>query len=287
MSKISFAVIGGSGLDSMPGLQEIEEFFPDTPYGKPSAPIITGSLEGLRVAFLARHGTGHKLSASQVPYRANIYALKELGVERVVSVSACGSLRDDFAPGDIVIPDQIFDFTRHRARTFFEDGIAVHIGVADPFCADLSRHLTEAVKASTGVTHLGGALITIEGPRFSTRGESNIFRAWGMSVINMSTAPEVFLAREAEMCYSVMNHVTDYDVWHITEKPVSVEMITEVLHHNRELVYKTIHHLARTLSEARDCTCSSSLSGAIITRPDLIALEVRQRLKPLTGKYLG
>ncbi len=287
MSKISFAVIGGSGLENMPGLEDIQEVEPRTPFGQPSAPIVIGTLAGQRIAFLARHGSGHKFSASEVPYRANIYALKSLGIDRVISISACGSLREDFAPGDIVVPDQIFDFTRQRARTFFDQGLAVHIGVADPFCADLSRQLVQAVKASGGVVHSTGSLITIEGPRFSTRSESNVFRTWGMSVINMSTAPEVFLAREAEMCYAVMNHVTDYDVWHIAEKPVSVEMITEVLHHNRELVFKTIHQLARTWRADRDCACGQALAGAFITRPNVISSEDRERLRVLTGKYLG
>lgn len=287
MSNISFAVIAGSGLDNMPGLQEVQEVNPQTPFGYPSAPIIIGVLEGCRIAFLTRHGAGHKYSASDVPYRANIYALKSLGIDRVISVSACGSLREDFAPGDIVVPDQIFDFTRQRARTFFDEGLAVHIGVADPFCADLSRQLVQAVKSSAGVVHSTGSLITIEGPRFSTRSESTVFRTWGMSVINMSTAPEAFLAREAEMCYAVMNHVTDYDVWHITEKPVSVEMITEVLQHNRDLVYKTIHNLARTMLTERDCACTNALAGAFITRPNVITAQDRERLKALTGKYLG
>lgn len=287
MSTISFAVIGGSGLDHMPGLQEVQEVNPETPFGYPSAPIVIGTLEGRRIAFLARHGDGHRFSASDVPYRANIYALKSLGIDRVISISACGSLREDFAPGDIVVPDQIFDFTRQRARTFFDEGFAVHIGVADPFCANLGRQLVQAVKDSAGVVHSTGSLITIEGPRFSTRSESTVFRTWGISVINMSTAPEAFLAREAEMCYAVMNHVTDYDVWHITEKPVSVEMITEVLEHNRELVFKTIRHLARTMISARDCMCADALAGAFITRPKLISAQDRERLRVLTGKYLG
>lgn len=284
--KPRLAVIGGSGLYEMTGLQEIREYQINTPFGETSAPIIIGTLENQRVAFLARHGVGHRLSPSTVPYRANIYALKTLGVERVVSISACGSLREDFAPGDIVIPNQIMDFTRDRKRTFFEDGLVAHISVAEPFCSDLSTHLYQAVLSAGGKVHTSGALITIEGPRFSTRAESNTFRSWGMSIINMSTAPEAFLAREAEMCYSVMNHVTDYDVWHISEEPVTVEMVIEILNRNTDLAQQAIRNLVKDLPLERKCQCGESLASALITNPHVIPIETLEKLKPLVGKYL-
>jgi 5'-methylthioadenosine phosphorylase len=274
--KINLAVIGGSGLYSMSGLQNTQEIMPDTPFGKPSAPIIIGTIERQRVAFLARHGIGHVLSPSAVPYRANIFALKLLG-----------AVRDDFSPGEIVIPNQLMDFTRKRAQTFFEDGIVAHVSVADPFCPDLSRQVYQAVLSAGGVVHDSGSLVTIEGPRFSTRAESNAFRSLGMSIINMSTTPEAFLAREAEICYCVMNHVTDYDVWHISEAPVSVEMVIEILNRNTELAQQAVHNLAKNLTRERNCECSSALASALITNKMLIPNETLNRLQPLVGKYIS
>jgi 5'-methylthioadenosine phosphorylase len=280
------AIIGGSGLYEIDGFQNKEELHPDTPFGKTSAPIMVGNLEDQPVAFLSRHGMGHPLSPSMVPYRANIFALKSLGVERIVSISACGSLREDFVPGDIVIPDQLMDFTRDRKRTFFDEGLVAHVSVAEPFCPELSALLYQAVISSGGRAHNGGSLITIEGPRFSTRAESNTFRSWGMSIINMSSAPEAFLAREAEICYSVMNHVTDYDVWHISEKPVTVEMVIEILNRNTELAQRALRNLVRDLTPLRSCHCEESLASALITHPDVIPSETIERLRPLVGKYL-
>lgn len=280
------AVIGGSGLYEMPGLKDTQELDVDTPFGKPSAPIVVGDLEGQRVAFLARHGIGHHLMPSEVPYRANIYALKSLGVERIVSISACGSLREDYAPGEVVIPDQVFDFTRGRARTFFGEGLVAHVSVADPFCPDLSERIYQAVTAAGGKAHKGGAFITIEGPRFSTKAESHTYRAWGMSIIGMTTSPEVFLAREAEICYGVMAHVTDYDVWHVSEEPVTVEMVIEILHRNTALAQEAVRHLVRRLTPERPCDCPNALANALITRPEVIPHETRQRLGLLVNKYL-
>jgi 5'-methylthioadenosine phosphorylase len=210
MQTISLGIIGGSGLYGMTGLKDIREQIIDTPFGKPSAPIVTGILEDMRVAFLARHGIGHHITPGEVNYRANIYALKSLGVERLISINACGSLDEKYAPGHIVIPDQLYDNTKNRPRTFFGEGLVAHISVADPFCADLSDQLESATRASGATTHRNGTFITIEGPRFSTKAESNTFRSWGMSLIGMTTAPEAFLAREAEMCYAVMAHVMMY-----------------------------------------------------------------------------
>jgi 5'-methylthioadenosine phosphorylase len=279
-------IIGGSGLYEMPGLQNIQEHDLQTPFGKPSARIIIGDLEGQRVAFLARHGIGHHISPTEVNYRANIYALKLLGVEQIISISACGSLREDFAPGEIVVPDQLFDLTRQRERSFFGEGLVAHISVAEPFCIRLSQRLYEAVKSTNAPTHAGGAMITVEGPRFSTRSESNAFRSWGLSIIGMTTSPEAFLAREAEICYAVMAHVTDYDVWHISEKPVTVEMVIDILNQNTQIAQQAVRNLARFLDPERNCACPSALSTALITNPMAIPLQTRQRLDLLVGKYL-
>jgi 5'-methylthioadenosine phosphorylase len=282
---IALGVIGGSGLYEFSGLENVTERQINTPFGEPSSPIVLGDLDGMRVAFIARHGIGHRLTPSEVPYRANIFALKLLGVERLVSISACGSLREELEPGHIVIPDQLFDMTRGRARTFFGDGIVVHIGAADPFCPELSAHLGEAVRAVGGKMHSGGALITIEGPRFSTKAESGIFRSWGMSLIGMTAAPEAFLAREAEMCYAAMAHVTDYDVWHSSAAPVSVELVVQTLKHNTSLAQQAIRELVRRLPAARGCPCPEALAGAIITAPAAISQNARRALAPLIGKY--
>ncbi|MEW6094409.1 MAG: S-methyl-5'-thioadenosine phosphorylase [Chloroflexota bacterium] len=284
--KISLAVIGGSGLYSMPGLTDFQEHEIETPFGKPSAPIAVGTLEGQRVAFLARHGIGHHITPSEVNYRANIYALKMLGVERAVGVNACGSLREDYAPGHIVIPDQIFDFTRGRVRTFFGEGLVAHIGSADPFCAHLSAWTEDAVHAAGATVHHGGTFVVIEGPRFSTKAESNAFRAWGMSIVGMTCAPEAFLAREAEMCYAVMAHVTDYDVWHVSEAPVTVEMIVQTLNRNTQTAQDALRRLVKGLPGARTCACGSALANALITNPAVIPPETHKKLDLLVGKYL-
>lgn len=280
------AVIGGSGLYSMPGLAEPRELDLDTPFGKPSAPIVIGTLENQKVAFLARHGLGHHINPSQINYRANIYALKSLGVERVISISACGSLREDYAPGHIVIPDQIYDNTHRRARSFFGDGFVAHVSVAEPFCRDLSDQLEAAVKSTGTVTHRGGAFITIEGPRFSTKAESNTYRAWGMSIIGMTASPEAFLAREAEMCYAVMAHVTDYDVWHVSESPVTMEIIVETLNRNTHTALETVRKLAASLKVTRECECGSALSAALVTNPAVIPAQTKEKLKLLVEKYI-
>ena len=282
----SLAVIGGSGLYSISGLVGAREFDLDTPFGKPSAPIVVGAFENQKIAFLARHGMGHHIGPGEVNYRANIYALKSLGVERVVSINACGSLREDYAPGHIVIPDQIYDNTHKRVRSFFGDGLVVHISAAEPFCRGLSDLLEAAVKSTDAVVHRGGALITIEGPRFSTKAESNTYRAWGMSLIGMTVSPEAFLAREAEMCYAVMAHVTDYDVWHVDESPVTVEVIVETLKRNTHTAQVAIRELAASQKVPGGCECQSALSSALITDPACIPTQTKEKLKPLIEKYL-
>lgn len=283
---VTFAIIGGSGLYSMAGLGEPREHTIDTPFGKTSAPIMVGTLAGQRVAFLARHGIGHHITPTEVPYRANIYALKSLGVQRIVSVSACGSLKEELAPGHIVIPDQIFDHTHERARSFFGEGFVAHISVADPFCRDLSDQLESAVRAAGGAVHRGGSLITIEGPRFSTKAESHTYRAWGMSIIGMTASPEAFLAREAEICYATMAHVTDYDVWHTSEAPVTVEMVIQTLNQNTTIAQEAVRILAGSLRHERPCDCGHALATALITRKDVIPAKTRQRLDLLVNKYL-
>jgi 5'-methylthioadenosine phosphorylase len=284
--KLSLAIIGGSGLYSMSGLTETTELNLDTPFGKPSAPIVVGTLEGKRLAFLARHGIGHHIMPTEVPYRANIYALKALGVERIVSINACGSLRDDYAPGHIVIPDQVFDNTKGRAGTFFGDGLVAHVGVADPFCPDLSAGLERAARGTEAMVHHGGGFIVIEGPRFSTKTESNIYRSWGISIVGMTVAPEAFLAREAEMCYAVMAHVTDYDVWHLSDAPVSVEMVIQTLKANMHTAQSAIRQMVISLPDERSCTCGSAMASAIITNPSAIPPATRQKLDLLINKYL-
>lgn len=280
------AVIGGSGLYEFEDLKDVQTIEMDTPFGKPSSPITLGTLQGKPVAFLARHGIGHVLSPSDVPYRANIYALKKLGIKRIVSVSACGSLREAYEPGHILIPDQIFDYTHKRNRSFFGDGIVVHASVADPYCASLSDILEDSLKATGATYHKGGTYITIEGPRFSTKGESRLFRQWGIDIIGMTASPEVFLAREAEMCYTTMAHVTDYDVWHVSEESVTVDMVIRILNNNTQIAQQAIHNLARDLSKQRNCDCGHALKDALITNPTSIPEETREKLSLLVDRYL-
>lgn len=288
MESVALAVIGGSGLYDMEGLHNLELIDIDTPFGSPSDSITVGELSGRRVAFLPRHGRGHLLTPSEVPYKANIYALKTLGVRHIISVSACGSLREDYAPRDIVIPDQLFDFTKGvRDRTFFGDGLVGHVAVAQPFSPELSAIVAGAVEAAGGTCHRTGTFITVEGPRFSTKGESDLFRQWGMSIIGMTTSPEAFLAAEAEIAYACMAHVTDYDVWHEEEASVTVEMVIRILNENTALAKAAIHHLVETMdSWDGDFPAHHTLSDALITDRLKISADARQRLAPLVAKYL-
>lgn len=287
MSDIQLGIIGGSGLYDMAELRDVEEITVSTPFGDPSDNIIVGTLHGRRLAFLPRHGRGHVLNPSEVPYRANIFALKVLGVKYIVSVSACGSLREAYAPGHVLIPDQLVDFTKKRATSFFEQGLVAHAGVADPFSPEMSRIVADAVRQSGGTVHEGGAFITIEGPRFSTKAESNLYRQWGMSVIGMTTSPEAFLAAEAEIAYAVMAHVTDYDVWHDDKGPVSVDRVLQVLRGNTSLAQQAISHVAQTMDEwAGDFAAHHTLQDALITDRGHIPDVLKVALKPLVGKYL-
>jgi 5'-methylthioadenosine phosphorylase len=289
MEQVRIGVIGGSGLYNMPDLTGIEELNIQTPFGPTSDVVRIGTLAGQRVAFIPRHGRGHVLTPSEVPYRANIYALKTLGVQQVISISACGSLREYIRPGHMVIPNQIIDWTRtDRGRTFFGNGLAAHISSADPFCPHLSAVLADSVEEAGGTVYRGGTSITIEGPRFSTRAESAVYRNWGLDIIGMTTSPEVFLAREAEMCYAAIAHVTDYDVWHLSEEDVTVQIVLETLKANLKLAQQAIANAVRRLADGvEDCTCYHALAEALLTERAKIPAETLERLAPIVGKYFN
>jgi len=289
VENIEFAVIGGSGLYNMPDLTQIDEVTLSTPFGSPSDRITVGTLHGTRVAFLPRHGKRHQWSPSEVPYQANIYALKLMGVRYILSISACGSLREDYRPGDVVIPDQLVDFTKgKRESSFFGKGLVAHVGVANPFSFELSRAVADAVRTAGGDVHEGGALITIEGPRFSTKGESELYRKWGMSIIGMTTSPEAFLAAEAEIAYSCMTFITDYDVWHETEEPVTVEMVVNTLAADT-IAQSVISNLVATIEIwAGEFPVHSALKDALALISDWnqVPAGVKEDLYPLIGKYI-
>lgn len=288
MSDIELAIIGGSGLYGMEGLSDVEEIRVATPFGDPSDAIMVGSLHGRRIAFLPRHGRGHVHTPTEVPYRANIFALKTLGVRYAIAVSACGSLREEFAPGDVVIPDQLFDQTKKREMSFFGRGLVAHIGVAQPFSPELSKVLAETVRNAGGTVHEGGTFITVEGPRFSTIGESKTYQAWGMGLIGMTTSPEAYLAAEAEIAYACMAHVTDYDVWHAEEEPVTVEMVIRTLMGNTRLAQDAIGHLVEEMDAwSGDFAAHHGLKDALITDRSRIPAELIAELGPLVSSYLG
>ncbi len=289
-SPIKYAVIGGSGFYRMEAFEETEELFLDTPFGKPSDAIITGRLDGVPMAFLPRHGRGHLLLPSELPYRANIYALKMLGVEFVISISAVGSLREELKPLDVVIPDQFFDRTRGRTAesTFFGDGIVAHVTFADPVCPVLCDALEAAGRELDGVTvHRGGTYLCMEGPAFSTRAESNVYRQWGMDVIGMTNLQEAKLAREAEMSYATLAMVTDYDCWHQGHADVTVEMVIDYLNRNVATAQRIVRGTLRRLAATNPTSpYAFALKNAIMTRPDLVFPETRRRLAAIIGKYL-
>ncbi len=291
MSEYAFGIIGGSGLYGFEGFENVETIELDTPFGKPSSPIVTGSIHGKKLAFLARHGIGHIYSPTEVNYRANIWAFKKLGIDKIISVSAVGSLREDYAPGDIIIPDQLFDNTKDRQRSFFGNGMVVHISSADPFCPVLSKQLLRALEGEDTTVHEGGIFVTIEGPRFSTRGESNTFRKLGFSLVGMTASPEAFLAREAEIHYATMAHVTDYDSWHETEEAVTVEMVINTLKKNTATAQRSLVRLVDILSadeeHVGECACDEALKYAFITNPASIDPVMKEKLSLLAGKYLG
>ncbi len=287
MAQPVIGVIGGSGLYEIEGLTNVEEISLETPFGAPSDAYITGELRGVKMVFLPRHGRGHRLLPSEVPYRANIYGMKQLGVQRIISVSAVGSMKEEIVPGHIVIPDQFFDRTAgKRPHTFFGQGVVGHVQFADPVCSDLAKVLVQAAREAGAQVHEGGTYICIEGPNFSTRAESQIYRSWGVDVIGMTNVPEARLAREAEICYSTVALATDYDCWHQDHDDVSVEAVIAIIHQNVAMARRIIEQAAAKLGQAPSCDCGSALEFAIMTDASLIPEETKDNLKPIIGKYL-
>ena len=284
--RASFGVIGGSGFYEMDGLADIEQIEVETPYGAPSSPLTLGTLHDQRVAFIARHGIGHHILPDDLPSRANIYVLKQLGVSRVLAVSAVGSLQERFKPRQAVVPDQLIDRTKGRPSTFFGDGAVAHVAFADPFCHDLQASLAAAADGAGVATHRGGAMVVISGPAFSTRAESELYRSWGAAVIGMTALPEAKLAREAELCYGSITFVTDYDVWHDSEEDVTAELVLSNLlqnaEHGRTVVRTAIDAMADT---PRRCLCESALGSALVTDPAIVPSATRARLGAIVDRY--
>ena len=283
---ISIGIIGGSGLYDMPELTDREERSVTTPFGDPSGPYVLATLRGRRVAFLARHGAGHRLLPSELNFRANIYGFKVLGAEWILSASAVGSLREDFKPMDLVVPNQFFDRTRGRVSTFFGDGIVGHVAFAHPFCGPLSEVMYKSATATGATVHRGGTYVCMEGPQFSTIAESNAYRASGFDIIGMTNLQEAKLAREAEICYTTLALVTDYDCWHPDHDSVTVEMIIHNLTQNAKVAQQVIANAVERLPIERLCECARALATAIITRPESVPAATRAKLAPIVGKYL-
>jgi 5'-methylthioadenosine phosphorylase len=286
LSQAEIGIIGGSGLYSMPGLTDVRELAQETPFGAPSDAHVLGTLAGKKVAFLTRHGRGHRILPTELNFRANIYGLKQLGVERIVSVSAVGSLKEEHKPGEFVIVDQFVDRTRHRVDTFFGDGIVAHIAFADPVCPQLAETVVRACKQAGVVAKRGGTYLCMEGPQFSTKAESNLYRSWGMDVIGMTNLQEAKLAREAEICYATVAMVTDYDCWHPHHDSVTMEQIVAVLLKNAENACNVVREAVAEMPRERSCKCGSALAHAIVTDRDKIPPGTRERLKLILGKYL-
>jgi 5'-methylthioadenosine phosphorylase len=285
--EAAIGIIGGSGLYEMAGLKVLFERNVQTPFGEPSDAYVIGEIDGIRVAFLSRHGRGHMLLPSELNYRANIYGFKLLGTHTILSASAVGSMKEDYHPTDIVFPHQFIDRTRHRPDTFFGNGIVGHITFADPICAGVSFLMGEAARAAGARVHMGGVYLCMEGPQFSTRAESNLYRTWGVDVIGMTNLQEAKLAREAEICYATMALVTDYDCWHEAHDAVSVEQILEYLRKNAETAQRVLRDsIPRAAQRQRDCACATALQYAIITDPSRIPPKVKDDLAPIIGKYI-
>jgi len=284
---IRIGIIGGSGLYQMDGLNVLYERSVETPFGEPSDPYVIGEIDGIGVAFLSRHGRGHRLTPTELNYRANIYGFKVLGVETILSASAVGSMKEHIHPTDLVFPDQFIDRTRHRPDTFFGNGIVGHVTFADPLCNATSMLLGAAARKAGATVHMGGTYLCMEGPQFSTRAESNLYRSWGVEVIGMTNLQEAKLAREAEICYATMALVTDYDCWRESEEAVSVEQIIDYLHRNAAMAQKALQlSLPAVAARARDCACASALKYAIVTDASQIPLNTKEDLAPIIGKYL-
>ena len=289
MQQAEIGIIGGSGLYSMPGLTEVRETRVETPFGEPSDAFVLGNLEGRKVAFLARHGRGHRILPSELNFRANIYAMKKLGVEQILSVSAVGSLKEEHKPTDFIIPDQFIDRTFHRVSTFFGEGLVAHVAFGDPVCLTLAKKVSEACAAEGITGKLGGTYVCMEGPQFSTRAESNLYRSWGADVIGMTNLQEAKLAREAEICYATIAMVTDYDCWHEGHDAVTVDQIVAVLNQNAANAAKVVKAAVAAISApgSRSCSCASALKFAILTNPAAVPAETKKKLDLLVGKYLN
>ena len=285
MQQAEIGIIGGSGLYSMPGFSDIQEVSLQTPFGTPSDPYVLGTLEGRKVAFLSRHGRGHRFMPTEINYRANIHGFKQLGVERVLSLSAVGSLKEEHRPLDFVVPDQFIDRTRHRIDTFFGDGLVVHVGFGEPVCADLAKVAVDACGRAGVNVKSGGTYLNMEGPQFSTKAESNLYRSWGLDVIGMTNLTEARLAREAELCYATVAMVTDYDCWHPEHDHVSVEQIVGVLLKNAEHACTVVREAVAAMPKLRSCKCGSALKNSIITQKSAVPAATLERLHLLVGKY--
>ena len=287
MLKAKIGVIGGTGLYDIEGLKDIEEVNIDTPFGKPSDSIIVGRLGGVGIAFLPRHGKGHRITPTEVPYRANIHALKSLGVEHIIAVCSVGSFKKEIKPGDLLIPDQLIDRTRGRINSFFGGGIVAHIAFAEPFCRELRQVLYQAAQEAGASVHPGGTFVVMEGPAFSTRAESRLYRSWGADIIGMTALPEAKLAREAEICYSVIGCVTDYDSWWEPGEPVTVDMILGTMHHNIDNARQIIKLVVDHMPDRSHCGCATALQTAIVTAPEMIPAGQKEKLNLLIGKYIN
>jgi len=286
MAQAKVAVIGGTGLYDIEGMTDIQQVDIDTPFGKPSDTITMGKLEGVGIAFLPRHGKGHRLSPAEVPSRANIYALKSLGVEHIIAICSAGSFKEEIKPGDLLIPDQIIDRTHKRISSFFDGGIVAHIPFAQPFCPVLRQVLYRAAGEVGTKVHAKGTYVTMEGPAFSTRAESQLYRSWGADIIGMTALPEAKLAREAEICYAIIACVSDYDSWHKRKQPVTTEIVLDILRYSSDIARKIIKLAVTRIPERRHCDCATALKTAIVTDPKLIPAEQKKRLDLLIGKYL-
>ncbi len=286
MPQARIGVIGGTGLYDIEGLTDIEEVNITTPFGKPSDTIVIGRLEGMGIAFLPRHGKGHRISPTELPSRANIYALKSLGVEHIIAICSAGSFKKEIEPGDLLIPDQLIDRTRNRVNSFFGEGIVAHIAFAEPFCPVLSQVLYESAKEAGATAHPKGTFVIMEGPAFSTRAESRLYRSWGADIIGMTALPEAKLAREAEICYAVIGCVTDYDSWWHSAEPITIDVILNTMHHNVDTAKKIIKLAVSRIPKKRDCGCATALAMAIVTAPQIIPPEQKKKLDLLVGKYL-
>lgn len=286
VARADIGIIGGSGLYDIEGLRRVKEVSVKTPFGAPSDTVVLGELDGTRIAFLSRHGRGHRINPSEINYRANIFTLKSLGVRRIISVSAVGSMKESIKPGDVVLPDQFIDLTKRRVSTFFEGGIVAHVAFGDPVCPSLGAVLLDATRAVGATVHQGGVYICIEGPQFSTKGESRLYRQWGVSVIGMTNLPEAKLAREAELCYATVALATDYDCWHETEEAVTVESILATLRQNVSLAKRLLRTAIPMVANGKACICQRALQNAVITTPDRMPASLRRKLALLMDRVV-